>query len=71
MKYLLLYYLLKPFKKLTEIKYAKVYFKEKFFNIYIYEILGKNEYIITDKKINDFEYIKFAKFTKFKNYYII
>ena len=67
----LLYYLLKPFKKLQNIHYFQIILKEKKFNIYKYEILGKDEFILTNKKITDYAAIRIIKYKKYKNYYIV
>jgi len=71
MKTFLLYYFLKPFKKLNGIHFFQIYLKKKIFNLYIYEILGTKNFIITNKSMPDFSTVKIAKFTKYKNYYII
>jgi len=71
MKKFFIYYFFKMFKKFDNIKYKKIYFLKKYFNVYCYKVLGKNEYILTNKLIDDYSIIKFAKYYKFKNYYII
>ena len=71
MKLIFIYYFFKFFKKFDDIKYKKIFLIKKIFNIYCYQVLGKNEFILTNKKIEDYNLIRFAKYYKFKNYYII
>ena len=65
------YWFLKPFKKLQDIKYFVIYKEKNILNLNIYGILGSDEKILTTKKVFDYDKVKIIKYAKYKNFYII